>query len=82
MSVAGEIDVVDPRTLEHGCLLSPDVWRNKEDPVLRSAGGQGRSASVQLLDYDPNILVAEVSLLLDEVPNHTPGGLPSDDAVE
>ncbi|MCE2540451.1 MAG: hypothetical protein J4G16_08680 [Acidobacteria bacterium] len=82
MSVAGEIDVVDPRTLEHGCLLPPDVWRKKEDPVLRSAGGQGCSASVQLLDYDPNILVAEVSLLLDEVSNHALGGLPGDDAVE
>ena len=82
MSVAGEINVVDPRTLEHGCLLSPDVWRKQEDPILRSAGGQGRSASVQLLDYDPDILVAEVSLLLDEVPSHTPGGLPGDDAVE
>ena len=70
MSVAGEINVVDSRMLEHGCLLPPDVWRKKEDPVLRSAGGQGRSASVQLLDYDPNILVAEVSPLLDEVPSH------------
>ena len=82
MNVAGEINVVDPRTLEHGCLLSPDVWRKQEDPILRSAGGQGRSTSVQLLDYDPDILVAEVSLLLDEVPSHTPGGLPCDDAVE
>ena len=82
MSIAGEIEVVDPRTLEHGCLLSPDVWRKKEDPVLRSAGWQGRSVSVQLLGYDPNILVAEVSLLLDKVPNHAPGGLPGDDAIE
>ena len=82
MSVAGEIKVVDLRTLEGGCLLSADVRRKQEDPVARLAGGQGRSASLQLLDDDPNVLVAEVSLLLDKVPNRSPGSLPGDDAVE
>ena len=82
MSVAGEIKVVDLRTLEGGCLLSADVRRKKEDPVARLAGGQGRSASVQLFDYDPNVLVAEVSLLRDKVPNRSRCGLPGDDAVE
>ena len=82
MSVAGEIEVVDLRTLEGGCLLSADVRRKKEDPVARLAGGQGRSASVQPFDYDPNVLVAEVSLLLDKVPYRSACGLPGDDAVE
>ena len=82
MSIAGEIEVVDLRTLEGGCLLSADVRRKKKDPVARSAGGQGRSVSVQLLDYDANVLVAEVSLHLDKVPKRSSCGLPGDDAVE
>ena len=82
MSVAREIKVVDLRTLEGGCLLSANVRRKKKDPVARVASGQGRSASVQLFDYDPNVLVAEVSLLLDKVPNRSPCGLPGYDAVE
>ena len=82
MSVAGEVKVVDLRTLEGGCLLSADVRCQNEDPVARSAGGHVRSASVQLFNYDPNVLVAEVSLLLDKVPNRSPCGLPGDDAVE
>ena len=82
MSVAGEIKVVDLRTFEGGCLLSADVRRKHEDPVARLAGGQGRSASLQLFDDDPNVLVAEVSLLLDKVPNRSPCGPPCDDAVE
>ena len=82
MSVAGEIKVVDLRTLEGGCLLSADVRRKQKDPVARLAGGQGRSASLQLFDDDPNVLVAEVSLLGDKVPNRSPCGPPCDDAVE
>ena len=82
MSVAGEIEVVDLRTLEGGSLLSADVRRKNEDPVVRLAGGHVRSASIQQFDYDPNVLVAEVSLSLDKVPNRSSGGLPGDDAVE
>ena len=41
--------------VRYGALVRPGRMRT----VLRSAGGQGRSVSVQLLDYDPNILVAE-----------------------
>ena len=82
MSVASEIHVIDLRTLQGSSLLSPDVWRKKEYAVTGSAGRQGRPASFQLLDYDPNVLVTEVLLLLDEVPNHTPCGSPGDDAVE
>ena len=62
--------------------MSADVRRKKKDPVARSAGGQGRSVSVQLLDYDPNVLVAEVSLHLDKVPKRSSCGHPGDDAVE
>ena len=82
MSVSGEINVVDPRSLEGGCLLSAHVRRKQEDPVARLTGGKCRPATVQLFDYDPNVLVAKVPLLLDEVPNRSPCGLPGDDAVE
>ena len=71
-SPTGTRGKTDLRTLEGGCLLSADVRRKKKDPVARLAGGQGRSAAVQLFDYDPNVLVAEVSLLLDKVPTAPP----------
>ena len=82
MGVSGEINVVDLRSLEGGCLLSAHVRRKKEDPVARLSGGERRPATVQLFDYDPNVLVAKVPLLLDKVPNRSPYGLPGDDGVE
>ena len=83
MSVAGEINVVDPRTLEHGCLLSPDVWRKQEDPIHRSAGGAGSlgvGATARL--RAPTSWWRRCRFSSTRVPSHTPGGLPGDDGVE
>ena len=82
MSVAGEIEVVDLRVLQGGRLLSANVRCKKEDPVARLAGGQIRPASVQPCDYEPDVLVAEVPLLLDEVRHGSGRGPPGDEAVE
>ena len=82
MRVPGEIEVVDLCSLENGCLLWAHVRGKKEDPVAHLTGRERRPASVQLFDYDPNVLVAKVSLLLDKVPKRSPYGIPGDDAVE
>ena len=81
VGVPGEIEVVDLRTLEDSCLLWANVRRKKEDPVCSVVGGQGGSPSVQLCDHSSDVLVAEMSLLFNEVPDRSADGLPDDNAV-
>ena len=68
MCVAGEIEVVDLCAFKDGRLLSSDVRREKQEPVVGVFGRQLRSASIQLLDYDSDVLMTEMSLFLDKVP--------------
>jgi hypothetical protein len=82
MGVAGEIQIIDLGALENNTLLCTDMWCEEQhliaDPMLR----QVRSAAVQLLDDDSNVLMAEVSLFRDKVSNRPPRGLPGDNAIE
>ena len=82
MCVAGEIEVVDLRAFEDGCLLRSDVRREKQEPVVGVIGRQVRSAPIQLLDDDSDILMTEMPLLLDQVTKGSVRSLPGDDAVE
>ena len=82
MSVACEIQVVDGGALELGCLLAPNVRREHEDPIARSASRQRRAASLQLLDYDANVLIAKVPPLLHKISKDSSGSLPGGDTVE
>jgi hypothetical protein len=82
VGITGEIEIVDPRALEGGCLLWADVRREEQDPVTAVLGKHVCSAAVQLFDDDPDILVAEMSLLFNKVANGASGGLPGDNSVE
>jgi hypothetical protein len=82
MCVAGEIEVVNLCAIKDGCLLRSDVRREKQEPVVGVIGRQLRSASIELLDYDSNILMAEMPLFLDKVSKWAAGSLPGDDTVE
>src|SRR5436190_3286662 len=82
MCVAGEIEVVDLCAFEDGRLLRSDVRREKQEPVVGVIGRQIRSATIQLLDYDADVLMTEMPLLLDKVPKGSLRRFPSDDTVE
>ena len=82
MCVAGEIEVVDLCAFKDGCLLNSDVRREKQEPIGGVIGRQLRSASIQLLDYDSDILMTEMPLFLDEVSKGSVRSLPGDDTVE
>ncbi|HEX5140168.1 MAG TPA: hypothetical protein VFX19_04445 [Dehalococcoidia bacterium] len=82
MCVAGEIEIIDLGAFEDGCLLGSDVRREKQEPMVGVVGRQPRSAPIQLLDYDPDILMTQMPLLLDKVPKGALRGLPGKDTVE
>jgi hypothetical protein len=82
MCVAGEVEVIDLCAFKDGCLLSSDVRRENQEPIVGVIGRQLRSASIQLLDYDSDVLMTEVPLFLDKVPKGSVRSLPGYDAVK
>jgi hypothetical protein len=82
MCVTGEIEVVNLCAFKDGRLLRSDVRREKQEPIVGVIGRQFRSAPIQLLDYDPDILMTEMPLFLDKVPKGSLTSLPGDDTVE
>lgn len=82
MCVAGEIEVVDLCPFEDGCLLRPDMRREEQEPVVGVIGWQVHSAAIQLLDFDSDVLMTEMRLLLDKVPKVSLKCFPSHDSVE
>jgi hypothetical protein len=82
MCVAGEIEVVDRRTFEGGCLLWADVGRKKQEPVPNVRRWQISSSAVQLIGYDAGVLMAEMSLFLDEVSDGSANGFPGNNPVK
>jgi hypothetical protein len=56
---ADEIEVVDLCAFEDGCLLRSDVRREEQEPVVGVIGRQVRSATIQLLDDDSDVLMTE-----------------------
>ena len=56
--------------------------REKQEPVAGVIGRQVRSATIQLLDYDSDVLMTEMPLFLDKVPKGSVRSLPGYDAVK
>ena len=67
---------------EHFRLLLPDVGCQEQQPRAKFLGREVRSAAFQLLDDHPDVLVAEVSLDLDEVTVLYVAGVPADFPIE
>lgn len=58
------------------------VRREKQEPVASVVGWQIRSSTVQLIDDDADVLMAEMSLFLDEVSDGSVSRFPGDNPVE
>lgn len=82
MSVAGEIEIVDLGTFQGGSLLGANVRRKKQEPVANVVGGQIRPPTVQLINHDADVLVAEMAFFFDEIANDLPVRFPGNDTVE
>ncbi len=82
MCVAGKVEVIDLCAFKDGCLLNSDVRRENQEPIVGVIAWQLRSASIQLLDYDSDVLMTEMPLFLDEVSKGSVRSLPGDDTVE
>src|SRR5262249_55057883 len=80
--VAGEIEVVDAGPLENSRLLRPHVRGEEEQPIASIVAGQFGPPAVQLLCDDGGILVAEVTLDLNQVTDGLASSSPGGDAVE
>jgi len=80
--VAGQIDVVDAGSLEHGRVLRADVRREEQQAIGRVFGWQPRAAAAHLIGDHRGILEAQVPLLLNEVSPGTVAGVEGEDAIE
>src|SRR5918996_2909651 len=80
--VAGEIEVVDAGPLEDSRLLRAHVRGEEEQPIASMVASQFGATAVQLLRDDGGVLVAEVTLHLDEVTDRLARDSPGDNAVE
>lgn len=82
MSVACEIEIVDIGLFQGRSLLWAHVRRKKQNPTINVVRWQSGAPTVYLINYDADVLMAEVPFFFDEVANDLPVHLPSDDAVE
>jgi hypothetical protein len=82
MSVACEIEIVDLGAFQGGSLLWADVGRENQKSVADVVGRQSRPPTVQLINDDANVLVAEMPFLLDKVANGSLTCLPSNYSIK
>ena len=83
VDVAGEVQVIDLGPFKGFRLLGSHVGREEKESIVSVFGRQDRPSAVQLIGYDRDILVTEVSFLFDKVSDSSAdGGLPCQDGVK
>ena len=73
MRVAGKVDVVDACPFEDRGLLLANVRSQEQNPIAGVDSGERGSPAIQLLGDDGGVLVAEVTLLFEQVAHGVAG---------
>jgi hypothetical protein len=82
VGVAGKVDVVDSCPLKDGRLLFANVWSQEQDPVVGMGSGELGSPAIQLLGHNSGVLVAEVTLLLEQIAHSLTGDSNRQEPIE